>query len=56
MRPRISLEDYGELFEDKWRERARAVGWDVRFEYDGCDTTLVLDVAEVAQGLRPWDQ
>ena len=43
LRPRISLEEYRELFEDLWCDRARAVGWDIRFEYDQYDTKLVLD-------------
>ncbi|MBT4502426.1 MAG: hypothetical protein HOC74_32125 [Gemmatimonadetes bacterium] len=46
LRPRISPEDYRELFEDKWRNRAGAVGWNVRFEYDEYDTKMILDAAE----------
>ena len=43
LRPQISLEEYKELFEDQWRDRARCVGWQVRFEYDGYDTRMILD-------------
>ena len=46
LRPSISLEDYKELFEDKWRNRASAVGWNVQFEYDGYDTHMILDAAQ----------
>ena len=45
---RITAEEYRELFEGKWRGRARAVGYDVRFEYDGSDTTMILDATEAA--------
>jgi len=46
LRPSISLEEYKELFEDKWRNRASAVGWNVQFEYDGYDTHMILDAAQ----------
>lgn len=42
LRPRISLEEYKELFEDEWRERAPIVGWDIRFEYEKYDTKMIL--------------
>ena len=32
-----------ELFEDQWRDRTRAVGWDIQFEYNGYDTKMILD-------------
>ena len=43
LRPRISMEEYKELFEDQWRDRAHVVGWDIQFLYDHYDTTVVLD-------------
>lgn len=43
LRPRISLEEYRELFEDEWKDRARCAGWDVRFEYAGYDTRMILE-------------
>ena len=43
LRPRISLEEYRELFEDEWKDRARCAGWNVRFEYEGYDTRMILE-------------
>ena len=43
LRPRISLEEYKELFEDQWRDRARWTGWTARFTYDGYDTRMILE-------------
>lgn len=43
LRPRISLEEYKELFEDQWRDRARWAGWSVQFAYGGYDTRMILD-------------
>ena len=45
LRPKISLEEYKELFEDQWRDRARWAGWDVQFAYDGYDTRMILKAA-----------
>ena len=38
LRPRISLEEYREVFEDRWQDRAAIAGWDLQVEYVGDDT------------------
>jgi hypothetical protein len=43
LRPRISLDEYVELFEDQWRDRACWAGWSVQFAYHGYDTRIILD-------------
>lgn len=46
LKPRINLQEYKTLFEDKWRDRANAVGWNIKFNYDNYDTRMVLDAEE----------
>lgn len=40
LRQQIKLEDYRSLFEDRWRDRARAAGWIVSFAYLGSEVVL----------------
>ena len=42
LRPQISKEHYREFFEFIWRDRAKESGWQVSFEYNDHDVTLVL--------------
>jgi hypothetical protein len=51
LRPRISLEEYKELFEDQWRDRACWAGWNVRFVYDRYDTRMILDAVDSSKPL-----
>ena len=46
LRSRIPLEEYKQLFEDKWRDRAKSAGWQAQFMYDGHDTKIILDASE----------
>lgn len=46
LKPRIDLQEYKGVFEDKWRDRANAVGWNIKFEYDGYDTRMILDAGD----------
>ena len=43
LQPRIGREEYRELFEDQWRNRAFHVGWNIQFEYDKYDTKMILE-------------
>jgi hypothetical protein len=42
LRRMISREDYRTLFEDLWRDRAAAAGWDLRIEYTGAKIRLLF--------------
>ncbi len=48
LQPKLAREEFVELFEDRWRDRAWYAGWLARFTYDGYDTRMILS-ARVAQ-------
>ena len=43
LRPRISRDEYREVFEDPWQDRARAVGWNLTVDYEGNDSVFTLE-------------
>jgi hypothetical protein len=42
IKTQISLDEYTQLFEHIWKDRAMYAGWAVRFKYDGADTVLTF--------------
>lgn len=52
LRQQIAFDEYRELYEFRWKDRASNAGWDIEFTYDGPEVTLRLTqgagVAETA--------
>ncbi|MFC1888616.1 hypothetical protein ACFL4G_02555 [Thermodesulfobacteriota bacterium] len=40
LRQQIAYEDYVDLFEFRWRDRAASAGWDVEFHYDASECVM----------------
>jgi hypothetical protein len=49
----ISLEDYRELFETVWHDRAAAAGWNLRIDYEGSKCRFRLERLAPEKSARP---
>lgn len=56
LRARITRDDYRELFENAWRDRAKQNEWNVKFQYDGYDTRIILTSPSVTEEIAAKDK
>jgi len=47
---RFDPEEYREIFEHIWRDRANHSGWDASFSYDGVETRVIFTQARAGEG------
>jgi hypothetical protein len=53
LRQQIAFEEYRDLFEFKWRDRAASAGWDVEFSYDGAECLMRFHRASQPEDAAP---